>query len=57
LRKGELDLSFFSTVATLGYPCDVTIESLKVECFFPADTRTDEIVRRLTGPAMALPVT
>ena len=57
LKKDDLNLSFFSTVATLGYPCDVTFESLKVECFFPADNRTDEVVRQLTTREAALPVT
>ena len=32
---------FFSTVTTLGTPQDVTLQELRIECFFPADEATD----------------
>lgn len=32
---------FFSTVTTLGTPQDVTLQELRVECFFPADQETE----------------
>ncbi|NEQ54672.1 MAG: XRE family transcriptional regulator, partial [Leptolyngbya sp. SIO3F4] len=35
-------LSFFSTLATLGTPCDITLQELRVECLFPADSYTAE---------------
>jgi transcriptional regulator with XRE-family HTH domain len=38
--KGDLAVRFFSTVTTLGTPQDVTLEELRVECFFPADEET-----------------
>jgi hypothetical protein len=40
---------FFSTVTTLGTPQDVTLQELRIECFFPADdeTRTQaDLLRR-----------
>jgi transcriptional regulator with XRE-family HTH domain len=39
-RKGELAMDFFSTVTTLGTPLDVTLQEIRIECFFPADERT-----------------
>lgn len=46
-RKGELELDFFSTVTTLGTPQDITVQELRIECFFPADERTQRAARRL----------
>jgi len=42
LRNGDLSLAFFSTMTLLGTPRDVTLEQLKIECFFPADTATEQ---------------
>jgi transcriptional regulator with XRE-family HTH domain len=39
-RKGDLALDFFSTVTTLGTPLDVTLQEIRIECFFPADGDT-----------------
>ncbi len=39
-ERGELALRYFSTVTTLGTPQDLTLEELRVECFFPADEQT-----------------
>lgn len=39
-RKGSLAQDFFSTVTTLGTPLDITLQEIRIECFFPADERT-----------------
>lgn len=39
--------SFFSAVTTLGTPQDVTLQELRIECFFPADEDTERLTRRL----------
>jgi hypothetical protein len=49
LRKDDLALAFFTTIATVGTPQDITLQELRVECFFPADDATDAIARRLAG--------
>jgi len=49
LRKGDLGLSFFSTVSFLGRTRDLTLQDLKVECFFPADAATESFCRRLAS--------
>jgi hypothetical protein len=49
LRKDDLALRFFTTIRTVGTPQDITLQELRVECFFPADEPTDAIVRRLAG--------
>jgi transcriptional regulator with XRE-family HTH domain len=38
---------FFSTVTTLGTPQDITVQELRIECFFPADEPTAQAARRL----------
>jgi transcriptional regulator with XRE-family HTH domain len=39
-RNGETDLRLFTTLATLGTPQDVTVQEMRIECFFPADDTT-----------------
>jgi hypothetical protein len=50
LHKGDLSLAFFSMITTLGTPRDVTLQQLKIECFFPADAITEQIARRAPIP-------
>jgi hypothetical protein len=38
-------LSFFTTTTIFGTPVDVTLSELALECFYPADAATAEIVR------------
>jgi transcriptional regulator with XRE-family HTH domain len=44
-RKGTTDLLLFTTIATLGTPQDITLQELRVECFFPMDGATAGILR------------
>ena len=46
-RKGNVHLSFFTTIASLGTPYDITLHELRVESFFPADDATDAMLRKL----------
>jgi transcriptional regulator with XRE-family HTH domain len=39
-RKDDLRLAFFTTITTFGTPQDVTLQELRIECFFPADEAT-----------------
>jgi len=48
-RKGNVGLSFFTTIASLGTPYDITLHELRIESFFPADTATDQMLRGLAG--------
>ncbi len=41
LKKNDLELQFFSTIATLGTPYDITLQELRIESFFPADEATE----------------
>jgi len=53
-RKGDLAVRYFSLITTLGTPQDVTLQELRVECFFPADSETERAAARLfaeRGPA------
>jgi transcriptional regulator with XRE-family HTH domain len=47
LKKGDLSLAFFSTLTMLAFPRDITLQQLRVECFYPADSITEETARRL----------
>jgi transcriptional regulator with XRE-family HTH domain len=42
-EKGEISLSLFTTIATLGTPQDITLQELRIECFFPMDETTAEV--------------
>lgn len=46
-RKGDLALDFFSTVTTLGTPRDITLQEIRIECFFPANDATTHAARAL----------
>ncbi|MBD1909022.1 MULTISPECIES: hypothetical protein [unclassified Leptolyngbya] len=41
LKRGDLELEFFSTIATLGTPYDITLQELRIECLFPANDNTE----------------
>lgn len=45
-RKGKTRMSFFTTIASLGTPYDVTLHELRFESFFPANEATDTALRR-----------
>ncbi len=44
-RKGKTELRLFTTIATLGTPQDITLQELRVECFFPMDDATAAVLR------------
>ena len=48
-RREDLSMAYFSTVTTLGTPCDITLQEIRVECFFPADEETGRAARRLAA--------
>lgn len=39
-RKADVSLQLFTTIATLGTPQDITVQELRIECFFPMDRDT-----------------
>ena len=45
--KDDLALRFFTTITTLGTPHDITLQELRLECFFPADTATEDNIKAL----------
>jgi len=47
-RKGEQWLRLFTTLATLGTPQDVTVQEIRIECFFPADDASAGLMRSWT---------
>jgi transcriptional regulator with XRE-family HTH domain len=51
LVKDDLHLTFFSTLTSLGVPYDITLDELRVECFFPADEGSEALMRRLAREA------
>jgi len=47
-RKGTgPSLRYFTTLTSLGTPHDITLQELRIECFFPADEATEDASRRL----------
>ncbi len=49
LRSPEGVLTLISTITVFGTPVDVTLSELALETFFPADTSTAEVLRRLAA--------
>ena len=49
IRRNGHELRMFSTIMTLGTAQDVTLQELRIECFFPMDADTDQNVRALMG--------
>lgn len=47
-QKHDLSLRFFSTIATLGTPYDITLQEIRIECLFPADEITENNWNRLS---------
>jgi transcriptional regulator with XRE-family HTH domain len=45
IRTDQGLLSFFTTTTMFGSPVDITLSELAVECFYPSDAATAEIVR------------
>ncbi|MBV8838404.1 MAG: helix-turn-helix transcriptional regulator [Alphaproteobacteria bacterium] len=48
-RKGETRFSVFTTIATLGTPQDVTLQEIRIECFFPSDAASAQLLRSRAG--------
>ena len=46
---GGKSLSVFTTIATLGTPQDITLQEVRIECFFPADYRSDALFKSLAA--------
>jgi transcriptional regulator with XRE-family HTH domain len=44
-RKDDTELRLFTTIATLGTPQDITVQELRIECFFPMDDKTARVLR------------
>lgn len=44
-RKRDTSLRLFTTIATLGTPQDITLQELRIECFFPMDEETAKLLR------------
>jgi transcriptional regulator with XRE-family HTH domain len=49
-RKGLTELRLFTTIATLGIPQDITLQELRIECFFPMDKATAAVLRGWAAP-------
>jgi transcriptional regulator with XRE-family HTH domain len=48
--KGRTSLELFTTIATLGTPQDVTLQELRIECFFPLNEQTREVFTQWARP-------
>lgn len=49
-RKQDTSLRLFTTIATLGTPQDITLQELRIECFFPMDDATARLLRSWARP-------
>jgi transcriptional regulator with XRE-family HTH domain len=44
-RRGDTSLKLFTIIATLGTAHDVTLQEIRIECFFPADVESAALMR------------
>jgi transcriptional regulator with XRE-family HTH domain len=51
--KGEVSLDLFTTLTTFGTPQDVTLQEMRIECFFPMNEATREVFRRWASSSTA----
>jgi hypothetical protein len=49
LQKADVSFAFFSTLTALATPRDITLQQLRIECFYPAYAVTEETARRLAA--------
>ena len=49
IRKGNVELNFFSTWTTFGSPHDVTLEEMRIESSFPSDDETAKKWQEVTA--------
>lgn len=54
LRKGDVAMSLFCLITTVQIPCDITLQNLRVECFYPADHATEEAAHHFASSASAV---
>jgi transcriptional regulator with XRE-family HTH domain len=54
-RKGDRAFDFFSTVTTLGTPRDITLQEIRIECFFPGNDATACAANDLANAAQTPP--
>ena len=45
-RRGDVELRYFSMLTNLGTPHDITLQEIRIESFYPADSATEETARR-----------
>jgi transcriptional regulator with XRE-family HTH domain len=54
-RKNDMSLRLFTTIATLGTPQDITLQELRIECFFPMDDATARLLQGWASSGRAIP--
>ena len=54
LRKGDVSMSLLCVITLVQIPCNITLQNLRVECFYPADRATEEAARRFAAAAPAV---
>jgi len=48
-RRDDLDVELITVVTTLGTAVDVTLSELRIETYFPANSPTEDLLRRLAA--------
>ena len=48
-QQRDISLGMFTTIATLGTPRDVTLQEVRIECFFPTDETTAHLFHQWAG--------
>lgn len=54
MAAGGFRAALFTTLTTLGIPQDVTLQEMRIECFFPADEASRLALEALASHAAAV---
>ncbi len=55
LRRAAVEVDIFTAITTLGTPLDITLQELRIETFFPADTQSrDALAKVVAGGASSV---
>ena len=46
-RSDDIEVRLLTTIATIGAPYDITLEELRLETFYPADSESEQVLRSL----------
>lgn len=57
MSRFEGDVNLITTSMVFGYPRDVTVSEIAIECFFPQDKESAEVLKRFAAKPTSVTTT